>query len=112
MKKKVLKRIGIGLLFVPLSFFLIFTFGEVFSGDLSGLSHLIQAFPVALLIFLAIKKPFIGGIILLLLGLILGIMYAVDVSFEPMTVLLVEVFLFVPPFLSGVLLIISSRGDK
>lgn len=109
MSNKFFKKVGIGLLLIPLGFFLMFTFGEIFSGDMSGLSHLIQAVPVALLMFLAAKKPLIGGIMLLITGLVLGILYALNAPFNFQTVLLVEVFLFIPSFTSGLLLIYSAK---
>ncbi|MGD9129250.1 MAG: hypothetical protein PVJ09_02070 [Candidatus Woesebacteria bacterium] len=108
MPKPLLKKIGVALLFIPLSLLLFFTFGEVFSGDLSGLSHLIQAATIIFLIFLALKKPLIGGLLLSSIGLILGTLYALNAPFGFQTIFLVEIFLFVPPFISGILLIISS----
>jgi hypothetical protein len=109
MSPKLLKKIGIGLLLIPLAFLLFFTFGEVFSGDISGLSHLIQAAPLVLLMLLASKKSFLGGIILLIVGLFLGILYPLRAPFNLQTIFLVEILLFVPPFISGLLLILSSK---
>ena len=42
MRNTMLKKIGICLLLIPLGFFLLFAFGEIFSGDLFGLPHIIQ----------------------------------------------------------------------
>ncbi|MBU2036161.1 MAG: hypothetical protein ABH819_03750 [Patescibacteria group bacterium] len=109
MPKKLLRNIAIGLLFIPLGFLLLFTVGEVFSGDISGLSHLIQMAPIILLVFVAWKKPFVGGGLLTIISLILGILYAINFPFVFWTIVLVEAFLFVPPFISGVLLILSSK---
>ncbi len=109
MTGKILKRIGIGLLLIPLGILLLFTFGEVFSGDISGLSHLIQAAPLLLLLFLAYKKSFIGGLILLLTGITLGILYPLKAPFEPRTIFFVEITLFLPPVIAGLLLILSSK---
>ena len=109
MTKKVLKKIGLALLLVPLCILLLFTFGEIFAGDMSGLSHLVQVVPLALLIFLAYKKPFIGGVILLVASLVFGILYPLAAPFSFRTIVLVESFLFVPPFVSGLLLILSSK---
>lgn len=104
-----LKRLGIGILIVPVGFLSLFLFGEVLSGDMSGLGHLFQILPLILILGLAYKKPFAGGLLLLFSGLVLGILYMLRAPFEPMTILLVEVSLFVPPFLSGLLLIYSSK---
>jgi hypothetical protein len=109
MSKSLLNKIGISLLFLPLGFLLLFMFGEVFSGDLSGLSHLVQAAPLLLLIFLALKKPRPVGILLSVISLVLGIWYALSVHFNLQTILLVEAFLFLPPFISGLLLVLSSK---
>lgn len=107
-----MKKIGIGLLMVPLGFLLMFTFGEVFSGDFSGLSHLIQALPIALLLWLAFKKPFVAGVILVGVGVVSGIVYALSVPFEALTILIVEGLLFVPPVVSGALLILSEKKKR
>ena len=109
MSQKILKKTGIGLLLIPLVFLLIFIFGEVFSGKISGISHLIQAAPLLLLIIISNKKPFWGGIIISIISLILGIFYTLRAHFSFQTVLLVELFLFIPPFIAGILLIMSSR---
>ena len=109
MKKKALKKVAIGLLLIPLVVLLLFTFGEVFSGDVSGLSHLIQAAPLLLFAYLAYKKPFAGGLSLLIVGFFLGILYPLKVPFDVVTIIIVEIFLFVPPFVSGILFILSSN---
>lgn len=109
MSKAFLKKLGIGLLLIPLAFFLTFAIGEVLSGDMSGLSHLLQATPLVILIVLASKKPLIGGVLLLILSLILGIWYALSNSSSFQTILLVEIFLFIPPFMSGAFLLLSSK---
>lgn len=109
MRKSSLKKIGVGLLFIPLSILLLFTFGEVFSGDMSGLSHLIQAAPLLLLILFSIKKPYTGGLLLLIAGFVLGVLYVIWAPLEPQTILIVESLLFLPPIISGLLLVLSSR---
>ena len=109
MTQKALKRVAIALLIIPLGILLLFTFGEVFSGDISGLQHLIQAIPLLLLAYLAYKKPLIAGIILLVISLALGILYSVIVSFTFQAILIVEAILFLPPFISGLLFILSSK---
>jgi hypothetical protein len=112
MPKKLPKHISLGLLFIPLGVLLLFTFGEVFSGDISGLSHLIQAAPLVLLIFLAYKKPYSGGVLLLITSLFLGVLYVIRAPFNLETIFLVETMLFLPPFISGLLLILSSGKAK
>lgn len=109
MSNLLLKKIGLSFLLIPLCFLLLFTVGEIFSGDLSGLSHLVQAIPILLIAFLSIKKPFMAGSLLLIIGLTLGILYSLRASFEIQTIFLVEIILFLPPVISGILLIMSSR---
>jgi hypothetical protein len=57
MKNKTLAIILTIILSVPTLFFLIFMFGEVLGGDISGISHLLQALPFILGIVLIWKKP-------------------------------------------------------
>lgn len=57
----------------PLGLFVAFwslmSIGEMAGGDLSGLSHLLPALLVLPLMFLAWKRPLLGGIVLVGLGL-------------------------------------------
>ncbi|MCL4366692.1 hypothetical protein M1563_00790 [Patescibacteria group bacterium] len=54
---KIIRIILTVILLLPTIFFLIFMLGEVFSGDWSGFSHLIQAAPFIVLIYLIWKFP-------------------------------------------------------
>jgi hypothetical protein len=60
------------LIFPGLTFaiLLLFTIGETAGGDWSGLGHLIQAIPIALLMWLGWKRPLWGGMLLLVLAFI------------------------------------------
>jgi len=58
MKRKSIAAILIVLLSLPTLFFLIFMFGEIFGGDLSGFGHLVQAAPFLLLIFIVYQWSF------------------------------------------------------
>ena len=69
------KELATGLLLIPLGFLLLFTFGELFSGSIDGLSHLLQMLPIAVLLFLVWKKPLIAGVLLVAFSLIFGIWY-------------------------------------
>jgi hypothetical protein len=109
MNGKIMKLIGIGLLLIPLTVLLLFMFGEVFSGDISGLQHLVQAAPLLFFIFLSVKRPKASGVILVALSLALGFLYAVKAQFEPETIFAVEFLLFLPPLASGILLIAASK---
>lgn len=110
MTQKALKKVAIVLLAIPFAILLLFTFGEVFSGEISGLQHLTQAIPLLLLAYIAYKKPFVGGIILLAIGLVLGTLYSLRAPFALPTILIVEATLFLPLLISGVLFILSSKA--
>jgi len=56
MKNLPLKIILTVVLSLPSLFFLMFLFGEVFSGDMSGFSHIIQAAPFLILMYLLWRK--------------------------------------------------------
>lgn len=53
---------------LTIAILLLFAVGETAGGDWSGLGHLIQALPIALLMWLGWKRPLWGGIFLLVLG--------------------------------------------
>ena len=110
MSAKALKIAGMVLVLVPIAFFLIFAVGESASGDLSGLSHLVQAAPFAILAWAAWRWPRVGGWILVGLGLVLGALYVFTASHFPwQTIVLVEAALFVPTVLAGALFLLAAR---
>lgn len=109
MSKKLARNIALVILLVPISFLLLFTFGEIFSGDISGLSHLIQLAPIIIVLIVALKKPLIGGALFSVISALFGILYLVTVPFNPITILIVELVLFLPPFIAGLLFIYSAR---
>lgn len=109
MKKSLIKKVAFGLLAVPMGFLLLFTFGEVFSGDFSGLFHLLQIAPILLLILLVHKKPLIGGVFIAISGLFLGIFYIIRNPSNLSTIIIVESLLFLPLFLSGLLFVVSTK---
>lgn len=79
-----LKKLGIGLLFIPVIFVLLFTLGEISSASISVLPHLLQLALLTFLIVLAIKRALIGGILLIVVSIIGGILYAISVpSLKP-----------------------------
>ncbi len=112
MSKQLIKRLALLILFFPVCFLLLFTIGETFSGDISGLGHLLQLAPLILVIFLAWKKPFIGGFLLIVTSIILSVWYLLSVSLSWQTKAVVELILFLPPFISGVLLVISAEKKE
>lgn len=93
-------------LILPVGFLLLFLFGEVFGGEISGISHLLQLIPLLALIYLAIKKPKIAGPILILAGISLSIFYYLQTQFMFFPVYFI---LFFPLILSGYLMV---KEDK
>lgn len=110
--KKLFKVLAIGLQLIPIGMLLLFTIGETASDDLSGLSHLIQLIPLLIIVSIAIYRPLIGGILLIVISTILGILYPILAPFNFSTILSVEAILFLPPFIAGILLVISERMIK
>lgn len=104
-----LKIGGVVVLAIPLGFVSLFLFGEIFGGDWSGLSHALQLLPVVVLLFVGWRWPSVGGWLLVLLGIVFGVWYWFAVSFPLLTILLVELLLFAPLIVSGVLLIAAGR---
>lgn len=108
LNKNINKIIFIILLF-PIGFLLMFAFGEILAGDFSGFGHFIQLAPIFLIGYLSIKKPFVSGMLLFLVGLFLGITYPSRASFQIQTILLVESLLFMPLVTAGILLMRSAK---
>lgn len=106
------KMIGISLLSLTLGFLLLFTIGEVLSGDISGLSHLLQIVPILLLLILSFKKPKIAGFLLTSSSLTLGLLYPFRASFNLQAIIIVEIILFLPLVLSGIFFMLSAKNDK
>ncbi len=112
MKKSLIKKVSYGLLAIPIGFLLLFTFGEVFSGDFSGFSHLLQIVPIVLLMLLIHKKPLVGESIIAIIGLFFGIFYIVRNPSNVWAIIIVESLLFLPLFISGLIIVFSSKDKK
>jgi hypothetical protein len=98
--------IGLAILLIPALFLLMFLIGETFGGDISGLGHLAQIIPLVILAYIASKYPFVGGLLLIFVGLVLLVLYTIlaRIAFP-----IVDILLFLPLIVSGVLIFISSR---
>jgi hypothetical protein len=108
-----LKVAGIAILLIPIAMFSIFAVGETFGGNLSGLSHFLQALPLVLLVFVCWRFPRIGGLATMLLGILLVVAYPLRASNQPLsTTILTELIFFTPPILAGLLIYLSSRTPK
>jgi hypothetical protein len=103
-----LRIVGLIPLGMQVLIFLLFGFGEMFSGDISGAGHLLQALVVAPLGFLAWMRPLEGGIALFIVGLVTYL------SFPESALLSSEILILAAPqVVSGVLFFIAgilSRG--
>ena len=110
--KKTTKMKIIGLVFpgLTIAFLLLFALGETIGGDWSGRGHLIQAIPIAFLMWLGWKHPLPGGILLLVLSLIASY-FLIDALRGPewLAPLLI---LIAPLFLSGILLLSAAGLER
>lgn len=106
-RDKALKIVALVFPGITLAILLIFTVGESGGGDWSGLGHLIQAVPIALLMWLGWKRPLLGGIFFLLMGFLAAIQFSnVLRSPEGLAPLLI---IIAPLLLSGLLLVGASQ---
>jgi len=109
-KSKGIKIVALIIPGIPLVILLLFAIGETVGGDWSGLGHLIQAIPIALLMWLGWKRPLWGGILLLVLSLIAA--YSFANPFHGMDWLAPLLIIVAPLFLSGILFLSSARLEK
>jgi hypothetical protein len=97
----------------PIAILLLFTFGEVIGGDISGVQHLAQLLPLAIVLAAAWRFPRVGGAALVALSLVLGVVYPFAFAGADLgTIILVELLLFVPPMLAGLLFLVAARASS
>ena len=72
---KWLLRIALVLMGICVVFLLYFGIGEMTSGDLGGLIHLVPAILLVVLMFLAWRRPIEGGVILIILSVLIFLYY-------------------------------------
>jgi hypothetical protein len=110
--KKTTKMKIVALLFpgLTIAVLLLFAIGETTGGDWSGLGHLIQALPIAFLIWLGWKHPLPGGILLLVLSF-LAAYSLIDVLRGPEG-LAPFLIIIAPLFLSGMLLLSAAGLER
>jgi hypothetical protein len=97
----------------PIVILLLFTFGEVFGGDISGVQHLVQLLPLAIVVAGAWRFPRVGGAALVGLSLVLGVVYPFAFAGADLgTIIVVELLLFVPPALAGLLFLAAARASS
>jgi hypothetical protein len=108
-----LKRAGLALLTLPILILGGFAVGELPVGDISGLQHVVELVLVALLAWLAWRRPLWGGMALIALALILLMLYIVFIHGFPLpTVVLTLIFLFATPLAAGVLFVAAARQQR
>jgi hypothetical protein len=90
------------------AFWLYFTFGEVFSGDISGLSHLPPALAAIGLIYLARKLPLETGIVLVVLGVIISAYFLVALDGGISEILPAMALMSLPYVGSGLLMLVGG----
>jgi hypothetical protein len=90
------------------AFWLYFTFGEVFGGDISGLSHLPPALASVGLIYLARKLPLETGFVLLALGVMISAYFLVALDGGISETLPAMVLMSLPYIAAGLLLVVGG----
>lgn len=107
---KVMKIIALIFPGLTIAVLLLFAIGETIGGDWSGLGHLIQALPIAFLMWLGWKHPFWSGLFLLVLSFLAS--YSFADLFRGPDWLAPLLILIVPLFLSGVLLLGAAGIER
>jgi len=104
---------GLGLVAIPLSLLVLFTYGESTGGDLSGLQHLVEAVPLAALVALAWYRPRVGGPLLAASSALIGLLFFVATGGQvsPGLATGTALVFFAPPLLAGVLFWAGGRHE-
>ncbi len=108
MSPRNLKLIALALALIPIAMLAVLLGGELAGGNLSGEQHLAQIVPLAVLLIFAWKRPFEGGIILATVALGLAMVYPVFARLPVTAIVLIELFLFLPPLVAGCLFVLSK----
>jgi hypothetical protein len=98
------------LLWLGVGFYLLFALGEVVGGDISGLQHLLPVATLAVLLWVAWRRPMPAGIALLALAVPLGVAHVVLLMVRdlPLAFALVVVL---PTVVTGLLLVRAGRRE-
>jgi hypothetical protein len=99
------------LLSLGIAFYLMFAFGEVVSGDVSGVQHLPPAIVLAALLWLAWKRTCAAGVVLLVLSVPLAVAYVVVLVVRDLP-LTWALWIALPPVLTGLLLVRAGRRER
>ena len=101
------RRIALTLMGLSAAFWAFMGVGEMASGDFSGVIHLVPAVMIVLLMLLARRRPFEGGIVLALLGVVTSA-YFYDASIGPEGNLETIAITGVPFLVVGLLFIVAT----
>lgn len=106
-----LKKTAMFLLMIPIFFIFFFFVGESTSTHNEGWIHALQLVPLIFLMLLAWKYPRPVGYILCFAGGILGVVYAFAAYrfYSYISLITVEISLFIPIVISGALLIFVTN---
>jgi hypothetical protein len=106
-----LKRAALVCLAIPMLVLAALAIGEVASGTISGLQHVVEILPLAALAWLGWRRPLWGGIALIVLTLILaGIPIVMDrLSSAPPFVTAFLYFILALPLVAGILFVAAAR---
>ena len=108
-----LKIAGTVFLAIPMLILAAFAVGEMAGGDITGIQHIVQLAPLALLAWLAWKRPLWSGAVLIALALIFTGLYVIFIHGFPLpTVILTVAFLFATPLVAGMLFVAASRQER
>jgi hypothetical protein len=105
---KIAALVVMGLLTV---FLLFMGFGEIVSGDYSGMQHLIPAVVIMLMMWAGWKKPFVSGIAMCVLGLVTGVCFF-NVQFPPSRETITALIIPLPIIVSGLLLLAAGLIER
>jgi hypothetical protein len=109
-KIKTLKIIALVFPGLTVAVLLLFALGETIGGDWSGLGHLIQAIPIAFLMWLGWKHPLSGGILLLVLSFLAA--YSMGEILRGPEWLAPSLIIIAPLILSGILLLGAAGLER
>jgi hypothetical protein len=108
-----LKRAGLALLTIPILILVGLAVGELAGGDISGLQHVVQVVPLAVLAWVAWRRPLWGRMALVVLALIFTGLYFIFIPRFPLPIVILTVAsLFVTPIVAGILFVVASRQER
>jgi len=99
------------LLGLGVAFHSMFAVGELVGGDIGGVQHVPPALGLAVLLWVAWRRPLVAGIVLLALAVPLGAVYLVLLVVRDLP-LIWALFIALPPLVTGLLLVRAGQGER